>query len=296
MPPKVGGKLTKLENASGDEFYTYMTIDEFLQMYKPYENNRGGKVNMARVHEIAYSLAHGNTRYLLEAISVDWNTNTTFEGHNRLLAAKELKEKYGITIELPVRVVKLPKGVKVGEAAANSNACKLLWTLSMRIEQLIAEGNKDYKRLKDLAETLGGPFVDDKGNVRWRYTAALKGKSQQTELKAGTFSLSEKEAEEMLEIGHQIYMFWADADKPKIGPWFEAFIVAWCSRVANTKQAIVELMYNKVSKAIIKGDFVFDGSNQVTTWCTRFTEAIMGEHLISITGEPIIPGKRAVND
>lgn len=295
-PPKVGGKLTKLENASGDKFFLWVPIEQFQEMFKWYEYNRGGKIDWTRIHHIAYSIAYLNTDWQIAPLIVDYKTGISLDGFHTGHAILEAHEKYGYNKEIPVLVINLPKGISIGEAVRKLNNDRKSHTLEMIILDLILNGNKDYKRLQDLAETLEAPFVDDRGNVRWRYTAALKGKSQQTELKAGTFSLSEKETEEMLEIGHQIFMFWADAGKPKIGPWFESFIVAWCSRVANTKPAIVELMYNKVSKAIIKGDFVFDGSNQVITWGTRFNEAIMGEHLISITGEPIIPGKRVVNE
>lgn len=275
-PPKAGGKLTKLENASGDKFFMWVPIEQFQEMFKWYEYNRGGKIDWVRIHHIAFSIAHLNTDWQIAPLIIDYKTGISLDGFHTGHAIQEAHEKYGYNKEIPVLVINLPKGISIGDAVRKLNNDRKPHTLEMIIFDLILNGNKDYKRLQELGKALDAPFADDKGDIRWRYTAALSGRRQQTELKAGIYTLSEKEAEEQLETGEEITRFWVEAGKPKIGPWFEAFIIAWCSKKVNSNKKTTTLMFNKVLNAIKEGKFIFDGANQVVTWGSRFNEAIMG--------------------
>jgi hypothetical protein len=275
--PKEGRNVTKLENASKTKVFMWMSIENFLLSTKWYEHNRGGKIDWARVHQMADSIANRDTDWMVAPIIVDSKTKTVLDGWNTGHALAEAKEKYGYDEEVGTLFINLPKGVTVSYAVKELNNKRKGWTLEMYILDYIRNGIDDYRRLKEMAEALGEFFVESDGDIRWRYTAALKGKSQQNELKTGVYTLSEKDMQDQIETGTEVLGLWEAAGKPKIGPWMEGFIIAWCNAKAPFGKKAVSFAYKKLVNSFKNGKLVFDGTSQAGVWSQRFGDILFSE-------------------
>ena len=276
MATKEVANAVQYENTGSKEFSfnslyhkvcKQLSLQEFKRTYKWYKENRGGKVDWDRVHEIARSIVYNNTGWLVMPIIVDAKSKTVLEGWHTGHALEEVEEKYGIKVIIIVVEVNLPENVTVGDAVKMYNNKRKGWTLEMFILDYILHGVPDYKRLKEMAEKLGDFFIDEDGKIRWRYVSSLCGKCQQDELRDGTYTLSKKDMDAQMVTGTEILGLWEAAGKPKIGPWMEGFIIAWCKLKDMFGKS---LNYEKFKTKVANHKNEFDGANPAKVWSERF--------------------------
>lgn len=275
------GSATEKANAPKEKKICKSSITDFIKILfsqlfgtiKLNPNNRGGEkmIDWKRIHEIAYSVAYLNTSWLLMPLIVDTQTKMLIDGHNTFLAMKELYDKYDIDVEAAIMWITLPKWVSVDEATALFNNKRAPWKLANYIMMYALKGNKNYVNLGDMATKLGGVFVKDNGEIKWRYAAALGGRNFQDALKDGNYVLTDKMMDEQTKLGKMVNALLEKAGQTNTGPWVEPFVIACVSVLGGMSQKATEIKFNHLMNNI--QNVVFDGTLSTLTWKGRLMNA-----------------------
>lgn len=232
-------------------------------------NNRGGNINWDRVHYIAKSIVEDDTEYLVMPLTVDYNTNILTEGTHTYFALQEVFEKYGFDFPVVVCFVHYPTNKSIDKIQAEINNDRKGWQLDDFINLEILNGNKNYINLKKVADNVGGVFVKDNGGIRWRYLSALCGHSCQTELREGTFQMTDKEAAEQIELGTMVNNLLSKAGVTSIKAWLESFVLAFVRGISQYNARGRKNYYSAVYDRI--DTITFDNTESTCTWAERLS-------------------------
>ncbi len=245
-------------------------ISALADCIKVNPNNRGGNINWKRVHTIAKSIVEDDTEYLVMPITADYNTNIITEGHHTYFALLEVLEKYGCDFPVVVIYVHYPANKLIDEVTAEINNDRSGWQLDDYVNLQILNGNRNYINLRNVAEKVGGVFIRDNGKIRWRYVSALCGHSCQTELREGTFQMTDKQAAEQIELGTMVNNLLSKAGATDhITAWLESFVLAFVHGISQYNARGRKNYYSSVYKRI--DTITFDKSESTSLWAERLS-------------------------
>ena len=259
LPPK------KMEN---------MSVEEFYNTFKFYQYNRGKGTDMKRAEKMAFDIAYNGTWWMVQPVVIDKKRKIILDGNHTGTALIIAHNKHGVDLQVPIIFTDVPKEISVGKSVQKLNNSREGWTLEEYILNYIQEGNDNYKRLSELGDKLGYPFVDAKGKKKWNYIADLSGVSKRSALKEGLYTITEQHVEEQLALGKEIISVWKAAGEPVISSWFEGFVIGYIQirkffEGDNT-------VYEDIKRAVQKEEnkIHFDGKTGQTDWVIKFKKML----------------------
>lgn len=241
-----------------------VSIEEFKKRFKFYKNNRGTGTDVKRAEEIARSIAYKGTGWMLNDVVVDKASGTIIDGNTSGMARIIASEKYGVDMQVRVRLVELPKGMEIWKAASEYNTHSKPWNLNNYVWNHIKEGHQNYVRLKDLCDELGGLFIKNGTTYEWSYACSLSGKTSKTDMRNGKFELRVRDYNKRLVLGKEVNAIWEKAGRPNQGAWAEPFIVSLYKFKSDYPKAF---NLDHILTNVNASDF--DGSLAQRTWRDR---------------------------
>lgn len=207
----------------------FCTMKE-VEMFNTHPYNR--KIDKKHLNNIKRGMVTDLANF--PAIQVNTTTNNEIDGHHRRLAYLELiKEgKLPKDARLKVEFITVPESGEYGLLKSLNNG-QDPWNLKNYCESYVEQGNENYIKLQELGRR--HPISTMGVGIKWRYPkAATKGTTGSTDLKDGTFTVTDEEIKFGDKILKESSQLAGLVGLPLKGQAMERLIASWSKKRRNS--------------------------------------------------------------